>query len=415
MSDIQLNTWLAGAKFAENKRQRLAVYTRESTDDHSGKVVDYLSVKGESVSSIERILKIYREIKRAHDQQKDKSKDDEFDYTLMGAAIRKTSVSVDGMSFSVGGTSFSHDATRPDKVDSYIEGKIVLDSDGSGDMDVNVGVFLARLAYGVSGVPNRINFSNIDVSVHGGDGNDKIIGFNNSIITGGAGDDTLITYYESTIDGGDGNDIIEAGRNSTVTGGDGDDKIEVGPNSTASGGSGNDVIEGGHGSTLYGDDGDDVMWTHKWSTLYGGAGNDVLGGGGENRLVGGTGDDIVRLGVQSTAVFGYGDGHDTVYFKEYGGTVELGAGLRKADTTITRLSKSDFLIDFGNGRDKITLKMESHRQADDAITPAHTANMYNLRRYEGLEIKFSNGERISIVSEGAQQNVAQLTTLDLKV
>ncbi|MDF8333661.1 calcium-binding protein [Novosphingobium cyanobacteriorum] len=98
---------------------------------------------------------------------------------------------------------------------------------------------------------------------YGGDGNDRIFGFEYAY--GGAGDDIL--DYGS---GGDGNDIIYYGG----SGGAGSDYIDGNPdNGTGgSGGAGDDVMLGGEG--LDGGDGSDYLWEGSYGKA--GAGNDVI-------------------------------------------------------------------------------------------------------------------------------------------
>lgn len=112
-------------------------------------------------------------------------------------------------------------------------------------------------------------------SIHGSDGNDRIMGGKHADLAfGGAGWDQ--------IRGGDGND--------TLNGDSGNDKLW--------GQDGNDLLRGGAGR----------------DTLDGGAGNDTLqGGGGNDWLNGGTGDDVMTGGTGADAfVFGAGYGRDRV-------------------------------------------------------------------------------------------------------
>src|SRR5262249_1897294 len=104
---------------------------------------------------------------------------------------------------------------------------------------------------------SRVDDNNIDVEIHGGDGNDTIKGpkhaksvklfgdAGNDNITGGDGPDL--------IDGGVGDDTIAGGAgNDTITGGEGADQIDGGTgDDVIDGGTGDDQISGGGGSDTY--------------------------------------------------------------------------------------------------------------------------------------------------------------------
>ncbi len=111
------------------------------------------------------------------------------------------------------------------------------------------------------------------------------------LIDGKAGDDDIAYsgILAATIHGGDGNDrILGSETVDLIYGGNGNDLID--------GGTGNDAIFGGLGNdTLLGGNGDDA--------IHGGAGDDLIDGGSNNdHLRGGKGRDIL-LG---------GDGHDRI-------------------------------------------------------------------------------------------------------
>src|SRR5262249_55941254 len=104
---------------------------------------------------------------------------------------------------------------------------------------------------------SRVDDNNIDVEIHGGDGNDTIKGpkhaksvklfgdAGNDNITGGDGPDL--------IDGGVGDDTIAGGAgHDTITGGEGADQIDGGTgDDVIDGGTGDDQISGGGGSDTY--------------------------------------------------------------------------------------------------------------------------------------------------------------------
>jgi hypothetical protein len=92
------------------------------------------------------------------------------------------------------------------------------------------------------------------ITVHGGDGEDNIVGgWKNDVLNGGAGNDRITGGIGSdTIDGGAGDDNLNGGAgNDKLSGGDGDDRITAGiGNDTIDGGAGNDNLNGGSGSDL---------------------------------------------------------------------------------------------------------------------------------------------------------------------
>ncbi len=100
---------------------------------------------------------------------------------------------------------------------------------------------------------------------------------------------------------------------------------------TLSGSGGNDTLNGGTGN----------------DKLIGGGGNDILAGGlGGDYLLGNTGDDIYRYDL--------GDGTDTIWENQGGGTdtIEFGGGITLAHLTLTRLvggSGNDLVIDVAGG------------------------------------------------------------------
>jgi Ca2+-binding RTX toxin-like protein len=129
------------------------------------------------------------------------------------------------------------------------------------------------------------------VQIHGGDGNDILIGGTVAItIFGEGGNDTITgTAQGDTLNGGSGQDDIKAGGgNDNIDGGDGNDVIDAADGADfVVGGKGNDNINGGPGDDVVdGGDNDDLV--------YGGAGNDLLiGGNGNDRLFGDGGVDLL--------------------------------------------------------------------------------------------------------------------------
>jgi Ca2+-binding RTX toxin-like protein len=143
--------------------------------------------------------------------------------------------------------------------------------------------------------------------MHGGDGNDLLIGgTDNDSMTGGPGNDLLQGQDgddllrggadDDTLEGDAGADELRGdGENDLLKGGAGDDILRGGElNDTLLAGTGDDTLDGGAGDDrLYGGDGAD--------TIDGGDGNDrlygedvLLGGTGADTLRGETGDDVLR-------------------------------------------------------------------------------------------------------------------------
>ncbi|MGW7692670.1 calcium-binding protein [Streptomyces asiaticus] len=121
-----------------------------------------------------------------------------------------------------------------------------------------------------------------DVNVHGGDGDDTIIGA--SVAVGGDGDDTI--SHATNANGNAGNDTITD--SFAVWAGDGDDIVKGDDVANEIyGGPGNDYLDGaGNDDSIDGGEGDD--------TIKGGPGNDYLfGGPGQDDIDGGTGDNVI--------------------------------------------------------------------------------------------------------------------------
>ena len=182
-----------------------------------------------------------------------------------------------------------------------------------------------------------------DDTIHGGSGNDTLLGDNGAdLITGGAGQDTILGWDgDDTVDAGAGDDLIYVFDNEDVVhGGDGYDEVVVRNdaginlaiggwtdvewitgftgNDTLNaagytedivlvGGAGADVLLAGDGNdTIYADAGDDL--------LSGGAGDDALiGSEGSDTLEGGAGQDFLSGGADADVfVFADGFGEDVV-------------------------------------------------------------------------------------------------------
>lgn len=226
---------------------------------------------------------------------------------------------------------------------------------------VTVGpTFILAIINGNNG-NDTINISDLSkvppivVEVHGGAGNDSIIGTGSKIgrvrllLDGGDGNDTVRgTLGDDTILGGAGNDNLKGSDgNDTISGEDGDDFVdgEAG-NDSIDGGSGTDLLRGGVGSdtilggndfdTLEGGNGNDSLdGGSSVDSLLGGAGNDtLLGGLGADTLDGGDGNDVLDGGRNNDSILGgLGDdkirgdhGHDTIDAGDGNDTVNGGDG-----------------------------------------------------------------------------------------
>ena len=127
-----------------------------------------------------------------------------------------------------------------------------------------------------------------------------------AILTGGIGNDTLLAGTgSSTLIGGAGNDSMLGGIGFDVLdGGAGNDKMD--------GGAGNDTLRGGDGNdVLKGGLGDDRLFGDKGNDqAYGGLGQDLIDGGdGNDTLLGEAGHDSIYGGLGNDALRG-GDGDD---------------------------------------------------------------------------------------------------------
>lgn len=152
----------------------------------------------------------------------------------------------------------------------------------------------------------------LEVFLGSGDDSIDLSQIARAIVHGGDGDDTMIGGFRGdTLHGDGGNDVLH-GRDGqdVLNGGHGDDRLL--------GQAKSDRINGGGGHDyVAGQSGDDV--------LRGGAGNDILlGARGNDNIDGGSGDDTGRGGAGMDTMFG-GDGNDRL--KGQGGRDQMGGGL----------------------------------------------------------------------------------------
>lgn len=234
----------------------------------------------------------------------------------------------------------------------------------------------AEEIYGLEGNDNIYTRDGSEDTVHGGDGEDLIVGEANlNYLYGDAGNDTIVVNginhaYGGSGIGGNGNDIItiaadiEGGGN----GGAGNDLIRISAESVgASGGAGNDRIEvNGSETYVHGDDGNDRIISHDgfWSSLDGGAGNDTIfihsspeyPGASydpvDHTAVGGAGNDTITAYVMGARING-DDGNDTLTGSD---DATLGAdylyGLAGNDVIVGRAGNDK--IGGGTGLDRMT-------------------------------------------------------------
>ena len=121
-------------------------------------------------------------------------------------------------------------------------------------------------------------------TMHGGWGDDSIIGTDFNLAYGDAGKDTLYLDSNNSIWGGAGSDIIKATDKNLIYG---DDSSGVDPGA-----------------------GDDSIVARTDDTIYGGAGKDTIIADDAAKIDAGTGDDSISFGMNSSIVAGTGD--DTI-------------------------------------------------------------------------------------------------------
>lgn len=170
--------------------------------------------------------------------------------------------------------------------------------------------------------------SELSISLHGGNGDDYVVGANggDNLLSGGLGSDFVFGKAgNDLLYGGDGGDYLDGGAGNDrmfgeggsddLWGQDGDDQLFGGGGSDAlHGGLGNDSLYGGRGSdTLNGGHGDDILRGASGNdTLHGNDGvDDLAGGDGMDHLNGGSGDDVLDGGNSHDHLYG-GDGHDVL-------------------------------------------------------------------------------------------------------
>ena len=210
--------------------------------------------------------------------------------------------------------------------------------------------------------------------VSGGKGNDVIAAWSGSHVTGGAGDDSIDIWSDSSASGGDGNDIITAWSNTRVHGGEGNDIIDIWSDSFVDGGNGDDIIKAWADTRVLGGNGNDVISAWSNTQVFGGSGNDIItawsnsyvdGGDGDDVISahvgslvrGGRGNDYIEISDDTKIQFNKGDGKDIVAGFFRNATIELGAGLSKQNTHISKDEQGQTVISFGDGSDSITVDL----------------------------------------------------------
>jgi Ca2+-binding RTX toxin-like protein/protocatechuate 3,4-dioxygenase beta subunit len=290
--------------------------------------------------------------------------------------------------------------------------------------EAQVGSILVEAGIGIDEITIEASVT-IPVEMHGGDGDDVLVGGsgpntifgdggNDSItgnkdvdhLEGGDGDDVLVGKAgNDTLIGGAGNDQLRGDDgDDTLQGGDGDDDLDgaLGMD-TLDGGAGNDHLSGGPESgdmanILNGGDGDDAIeGGNEADTIDGGAGNDIINGNAGNDIIhGGTGDDIILAGDGADQIWGDdgndkmegGLGDDIFFFGTVGGSTETdrikdvnGGGLDRVD--FNPLAADDpVTVNLINGRakhTKRTVMMDDPTNFENATGGAGDDTFYDNR------------------------------------
>lgn len=206
----------------------------------------------------------------------------------------------------------------------------------------------------------------------------------NDIFDGTDSDDTIFGLEgNDVIRGLEGNDVIFGNQgNDQVFGGLGDD--------TLYGGKEDDIVQGGAGNDyVFGDLGNDTLWGDEGNDfVFGGLGNDLIyGNRGNDAIYGNEGDDSLYGGRENDTLFGgrgndflSGDlGNDLLFGDEGTNTLRGGAGndifVLQRKFGATTLERSDLILDFTKGQDKIGLT--------DGLTFQDLAIYGGVREYLG--------------------------------
>jgi VCBS repeat-containing protein len=277
-----------------------------------------------------------------------------------------------------GAYTYTVDTTNTD-VNNLAAGNTLTDTFTYDVSDGHGGMSSATLTITINSTGEQENetqqgLNNVSYNLLQGDGDDKLIGGNNTVTNelradahgndlmyGGDGANThnyMIGGSDATNDmyggnngatnfiyGGGGNQWIFGGHDATnnIWGGGGQDKIVGGDHSTNTiyGGTGDDTITGGNNATnlIYTETGSDIVHggDHSTNTIYGGPGHNQLFGGtfSTNTIFGGGGDDTIAGGDNSTNLIYGGGGNDVItggnhssntYYAEWGNTVTITGG-----------------------------------------------------------------------------------------
>lgn len=233
--------------------------------------------------------------------------------------------------------------------DDYIDLRGVLSTVavhlGTGNDTLYLGDGTAAEAWGDGGndtITASTQSSASSVILHGGDGNDTLLGGSVTIeIHGGEGRDTITGSPQYDLLYGDGGD-------DNIDALDGDDYVDAGAgNDTVEGGAGNDFLLGGAGTdTLRGSRGDDVIDGGDGDDqLYGSDGNDLLiGGNGGDKAFGHGGVDLLigdKVGTINTLA---------VTYANLSGLLAAVAAIPNTGITVKGLTGTgnDFLVGGGN-------------------------------------------------------------------
>ena len=304
---------------------------------------------------------------------------------------------------------------------------IVGDSSGNVVSVRQVGTSTLRVVG--DGVANDFTFDSVShINFTGGDGNDNFTNFtsidttalgqngNDNLTTGGGIDRVIGGAGNDTISGGGGNDSLFGGfGDDTILGGAGDDLLRGGAdNDDLRGNDGNDRLLGEQGDDdLFGQGGlDRLIGGNDDDTLRGGDDRDFVAGGfGDDNLFGESGNDNLRGGFGDDNLFGgdqvdriAGDGgNDTL---DGGGAFDRVFGDAGDDLIIS--SSADF-VQGGAGNDEFDLS----NQTNDVISLSGNFSNYAITNDGGNLVVSDNrngsNDGVDVITGGDSLRFADRT------
>ncbi len=226
------------------------------------------------------------------------------------------------------------------------------------------------------------NYTNGDITIYGGQGNDRIwSSIGDDILLGQDGNDEIYGYDgKDYIIGGDGDDILIGGKgDDIIEGGNGDDQI--------SGNEGDDIIEGGAGAdnldggagnntisyitsqegvnidiknnTASGGDAQGDVISNFDNVIGSNKNDNIIGNDNANIIEGKQGDDTLKGGLGSdTYIYNIGDGDDIIDDQDQylGDVIKFAESINRSDLFFSE-SWNDLVIHFlNNDNDSITIK-----------------------------------------------------------